>query len=235
MAFRAGLTLRDMEFMTHHPLVIKGTNLYLPTGLINDGAQLHEASGATIETTGKSSIRSPKPSWQPFNLFYARQLGQAESWWGSLFRTVAQRTGVDINAKQSLLHQPSGTPLGDSPSMARRCVVGTWSRWFTGLYAAGDAACTGLHWRRSSSEATVCLMRLSRAHPGRSAAAWVAERKFSTAHSLEAALAEAEADLSTMMEDNEHTHVVRCGTVMTNLQTALASTTTFGERPCKPC
>ena len=26
-----------------------------------------------------------------------------------------------------------------------RAVIGSWSRWFTGLYAAGDAACSGLN------------------------------------------------------------------------------------------
>ena len=59
MAFRTGLALRDMEFMTHHPLTIKGTNVFLPTGLLLDGAQLHEASGAAIESMGNLLSRSP--------------------------------------------------------------------------------------------------------------------------------------------------------------------------------
>ena len=231
MAFRAGLALRDMEFMTHHPLVIKGTNLYLPTGLLNDGAQLHEASGAAIETTGKSSIEVTEAilaAVQP--VLDARQLGQAESWWGSLFRTVAQRTGIDMKRQTVPLAPAVGHTIGGLPGDGDgRCVVGTWSRWFTGLYAAGDAACTGLHGAAPLAGNRLLDALTSGTSAGRSAAAWVAERKFSTAHSLEAALAEAEADLSTMMEDNEHTHVVRCGTVMTNLQTALASTTTFSE------
>ena len=53
MAFRAGVGLRDMEFITHHPLTVKGTNVFLPTGLMLDGATLHEASGAAIETDGR--------------------------------------------------------------------------------------------------------------------------------------------------------------------------------------
>ena len=55
MAFRAGVALRDMEFMAHHPLTIKGTNVFLPTGLLLDGALLHEASGAPIEIADQSS------------------------------------------------------------------------------------------------------------------------------------------------------------------------------------
>lgn len=57
MAFRTGVALRDMEFMTHHPLTIKGTNVFLPTGLLLDGAQLHEASGAAIDVDGQSSLQ----------------------------------------------------------------------------------------------------------------------------------------------------------------------------------
>ena len=50
MAFRAGIPLRDMEFMTHHPLVIKGTNLFLPTGLLGDGAQPVSYTHLTLPT-----------------------------------------------------------------------------------------------------------------------------------------------------------------------------------------
>jgi len=231
MAFRAGLPLRDMEFMTHHALVIKGTNIYLPTGLLNDGAQLHEASGAPIETAGKSSLEVTEAvlaAVQP--VLDARQMGQATSWWSSLFRTVAQRTGIDMNRQTVPLAPTVGHTIGGlAVDGEGRCVLGAWSRWFTGLYAAGDAACTGLHGAAALAGNRLLDALTSGASAGQSAAAWVADRKFSTAHSLEAALAEAEADLSTMMEENERTHVVRCGTVITNLQTAMASTTTYSQ------
>ena len=68
MAFRAGVALRDMEFMTHHALTVKGTDVFLPIKL--DGAQLHEASGAAIETDGQSMLeitarfpRAVQPFW----------------------------------------------------------------------------------------------------------------------------------------------------------------------------
>lgn len=231
MAFRAGLPLRDMEFMAHHPLVIKGTNLFLPTGLLNDGAQLHEGSGAHIETTGKSTLEVTEAilaAVQP--VLDARQLGQSAPWWASLFRTVAERTGIDMHRQTVPLAPAVGHTLGGLAVDGQgRCVVGTWSRWFTGLYAAGDAACTGLHGAAPLAGNRLLDALTSGTNSGRSAAAWAGERKFSTAHSLEAALAEAEADLSAMMEEREATHVVRCGTVLTNLHAALASTTTFSE------
>ena len=49
LALRAGVPLRDMEFIAHTPLGIKDTNMVLPLGLLHDGATLHEANGNDIE------------------------------------------------------------------------------------------------------------------------------------------------------------------------------------------
>ena len=67
-----------MEFMTHHPLTIKGTNVLLPTGLLLDGAKLHEASGAAIEADESSSLamtQAINAAVQP--VLDARNMGQS--------------------------------------------------------------------------------------------------------------------------------------------------------------
>ena len=46
LAFRAGVPLRDMEFVMKHPLVIKGTNLFLPLDLLADGARVSTKEAA---------------------------------------------------------------------------------------------------------------------------------------------------------------------------------------------
>ena len=229
MAFRTGVALRDMEFMTHHPLTIKGTNVFLPTGLLLDGAQLHEASGAAIEVDGQSSLEltaSLSAAVQP--VLDARNMGLNASWWGSLFRLVKQRTGIDMNRQTVPLEPTVGHTLGGLPVDGNgRCVVGTWSRWFTGLYAAGDAACTGLHGAAPLAGNRLLDALTSGTAAGKHAGEWVADRKFSTSSGLEVALEDAEADVSAIMESGDGTHVVRCGTVMTNLHSALASTPAF--------
>ena len=229
MAFRAGVALRDMEFMTHHPLTIKGTNVFLPTGLLLDGAQLHEASGAVIETDGQTSLditQAINAAVQP--VLDARNMGQSAAWWGSLFRLVKQRTGIDMNRQTVPLSPTVGHTIGGLPVDGfGRCVVGTWARWFTGLYGAGDAACTGLHGAAPLSGNRLLDALTSGTAAGKHAGEWVADRKFSTPTGLEAAIQEAEADVSAMMDSGDATHVVRCGTVMTNLQAALAGTSTF--------
>ena len=229
MAFRTGVTLRDMEFMAHHPLTIKGTNVFLPTGLLLDGAQLHEASGAAIEIEGKSSLditASLLAAVQP--VLDARNMGLSASWWASLFRLVKQRTGIDMNRQTVPLAPTIGHTLGGLPVDGNgRCVVGTWARWFTGLYAAGGAACTGLHGAAPLAGNRLLDALASGTSAGKHAGEWVASRKFSTAAGLEAALEDAEADVSAMMDSDESTHVVRCGTVMDTLHSALASTSTL--------
>ena len=229
MAFRTGVTLRDMEFMAHHPLTIKGTNVFLPTGLLLDGAQLHEASGAAIEIEGHSSLditASLLAAVQP--VLDARNMGLSASWWASLFRLVKQRTGIDMNRQTVPLAPTIGHTLGGLPVDGNgRCVVGTWARWFTGLYAAGGAACTGLHGAAPLAGNRLLDALASGTSAGKHAGEWVASRKFSTAAGLEAALEDAEADVSAMMDSDESTHVVRCGTVMDTLHSALASTSTL--------
>ena len=229
MAFRAGLPLRDMEFMTHHPLVIKGTNLFLPTGLLNDGAKLFEGSGSPLEVEGKSPLemtQAIQAAVQP--VLDCRAMGQAATWWSSVFRLVQQRTGIDMNRQTVPLGVAVGHTIGGLAVDGQgRCVIGTWSRWFTGLYAAGDAACTGLHGASALPGNRLLDAVVSGSAAGQSASSWVHHRKFSTTTSLDAALAEAKADLSAMMTTGEESHVLRCGTVLSNLHSALASTSSF--------
>lgn len=231
MAFRAGLPLRDMEFMTHHPLAIKDTNLFLPTGLLNDGARLHEGSGAPIETDGKSSLevsQAVSDAVQP--VLDARNMGDSAAWWGSLFRLVKQRTGIDMNRQTVPLSPAVGHTIGGLPVDGKgRCVIGTWSRWFTGLFAAGDAACTGLHGAAPLPGNRLLDALTSGASAGQEASSWVKDKKFSTPDSMEAALSDAQGDVSAMMDDDGEGHVARCGTVMSSLHTALASTKNFSE------
>ena len=128
MAFRAGIALRDMEFMTHHPLTIKGTNLFLPTGLLNDGAKLHEGSGAAIEVVDLNPLemaQAIQSAVQP--VLDARNLGESAAWWSSLFRLVEQRTGIDMNRQTVPLDSVVGHTIGGLPVDGHgRCVIGAW-------------------------------------------------------------------------------------------------------------
>jgi len=230
MAFRAGVALRDMEFMTHHPLAIKGTDVRLPMGLLLDGAVLHEATGAPLDV-GSSPldlVRAVQQAVQP--VLDARQLGDAAAWWGSVFRLVHQRTGIDMNRQTVPLSLAVGHTIGGLPiDQLGRCVTGTWARWFTGLYAAGDAACSGFHGAAALPGNRLLDALCTGTAAGSHAATWVASQTFSSTEGLNAAVEDAKADLSAMMDDQGDTHAVRCGTVMASVHAALAGTTTFSD------
>lgn len=225
MAFRAGVSLRDMEFVMKHPLVVKGTNLFLPLDLLGDGARIHEGSGAPIEVNAMSPIdacAAIEAAVQP--VLDAREMGANAAWWGSIFRLVQQRTGIDMNRQTIALEPAVGHTIGGLPvDLNGRCVVGTWARWFTGLYAAGDAACTGLHGAAALPGNRMLDGLCSGLAAGSHAGQWVKGRTFGSTDALTSSLEQSTADLSAMLGDGEATHVVRCGTVMASVRAALAS------------
>jgi succinate dehydrogenase / fumarate reductase flavoprotein subunit len=229
MAFRAGVPLRDMEFVMKHPLVIKGTNLFLPLDLLSDGARVHEGSGAPIEVNTMSPIEACaaiEAAVQP--VLDAREMGSNAAWWGSIFRLVQQRTGIDMNRQTVALEPLAGHTIGGLPvDLNGRCVVNTWARWFTGLYAAGDAACTGMHGAAALPGNRMLDGLCSGLAAGAHAGQWVKGRTFGSPDALTSSLEQSSADLSAMLGDGEGTHVVRCGTVMASVRAALAATSDY--------
>jgi len=148
IAMQAGLALRDLEFVAWSPLSVEGTNITLPLGLLADGATLHQSNGSPIEVdvysdTTKLATAISSHSNAVLDL---RNLGESSKWWNQTSELITTRLGIDIN-RQTIPIQPRiNTTLGGITTDEHgRAISGKWSRWFTGLYAAGDAASSGLH------------------------------------------------------------------------------------------
>ena len=147
LALRAGIALRDMEFISNAPLAIKDTNMVLPMGLLSDGAKLHEATGSELDI-GEGSMAEINSAVQAADMpvLDARGLDESAPWWAATFRMVKQRTGIDLSRQTVAIESRPDQTIGGIPVDEHgRVVIGAWSRWFTGLYAAGDAACSGLN------------------------------------------------------------------------------------------
>jgi succinate dehydrogenase / fumarate reductase flavoprotein subunit len=227
MAFRAGLALRDMEHVLSHPLYIKGTNVALPFGLLSDGATLHEASGpelSTAETDHTSLCQVISSAVQP--VLDARHLGENKVWWSSTFDMVKMRTGIDMNRSTVPLECRVDFTIGGLPIDSHgRCVVGTWSRWATGLYAAGDAASSGFHGAGLLVGNRMLDAMVIGAAAGRDAGTWVQSRSFASSKLLQEATSQVEADMSAMMvTDEEKTHALRIGNINASIRSSLAAT-----------
>jgi len=232
MAFRSGVGLRDMEFIEDHPMCIKDTHFHLPLGLLSDGAKIHEASGPEISLNDISAVgvsNAIRSAVQP--VLDARNLGEAHLWWDGTFRRVKDRTGIDMTRQTVPLQPEVNHTIGGLPvDQHGRCIVGTWARWFTGLYAAGDAACSGLHGASSLPGNRLLDALYIGGAAGHHAGNWVADQSFAGHDLLNEALEQTIADIDTMLMSNVEGPVVRVGTVMENIHAALANTTSFDQQ-----
>lgn len=224
LALRAGVPLRDMEFIAHTPLGIKDTNMILPLGLLHDGATLHEANGSDIEIPdgGLDALcQCISNASQP--VIDARNLGDASLWWEAVFRSVKQRTGIDLNRQTIEIEaRPYSTIGGVTVDESGRAILSSWSRWFTGLYAAGSSSCSGFHGADLLPGNQMLDDLLGGAAAGVHAGEWVKNRKFANAQTAQDAEEAALADHSAVSELSDE-GVVRIGHVVTKVRDTIQS------------
>jgi succinate dehydrogenase/fumarate reductase flavoprotein subunit len=222
LALQAGLPLRNMEFITSTPLAIKDTNLVIPMGILSAGAVLHEASGSELDV-GEGDLNSlcsaVTEASQP--VLDARNLNENAVWWNSTMRMVKSRTGIDMSKQTIAIECRADMTIGGiAVDENGRAVVGSWSRWFTGLYAAGDAACSGLHGAGSIvGNRLLDAMCLSSA-AGQHAGEWVKTTELSGSSVLQAALEQHQSSLSQENELKQDEGVLRSGAVFSSIKAA---------------
>tara|TARA_Y100000766_G_scaffold41459_1_gene31453 strand:+ start:4616 stop:6238 length:1623 start_codon:yes stop_codon:yes gene_type:complete len=224
LALRAGVPLRNMEFIAHTPLGIKDTNMILPLGLLHDGATLHEANGSDIEVgDGGLDALCQAVSNASRPVIDARDLGDSSVWWKATFRSIKQRTGIDMTRQTIEIEARPYTTLGGvTVDESGRAILSTWSRWFTGLYAAGEASCSGFHGADFLPGNHMLDALLGGAAAGAHAGEWVKHRKFANAQAAHEAEQEAQADYSAVSDSSEE-GVVRIGHVVTKVRETVQS------------
>ena len=150
MAARAGIKLRDLEFQSWSPLCVKGTDLTLPTGLISNGAVMMSPSGDEISpdsgTTPTDLARALVEAGDGCVLDARKIKGDAREWYAHTISLLKSRTGLDMTEDVIPIEPRVAGTIGGIPIDEHgRAVHGEWGRWLSGLYAAGDAASSGLH------------------------------------------------------------------------------------------
>ncbi|MFL2949335.1 MAG: FAD-binding protein [Candidatus Poseidoniaceae archaeon] len=230
LALQAGLHLRNMEFIHHSPLGLVDTNMVLSTGLLSAGATLHDANGTDLDL-GDGSVAAVCAAVQSANqaVLDARHLGENSAWWSGAFRTVEQRTGIDLSKQTVAVEaRPTLSIGGIAVDEHGRAVNGAWSRWFTGLYAAGDAASSGMHGANALPGNRLLDALAGGSAAGSHAGEWVQSRNLSGASEAMEEEENARADFSAMSGTQEGA-VVRVGAVATKLRDA-ASSALLGPR-----
>ncbi len=226
LALDAGLPLRDMEFLASTPLGVRDASMTLPLGLLADGATVCESDGTPIElgddlASAVNAIRTAKEA-----VIDLRDLGEARPWYDATFRLLSQRLGIDADRQTVAIEARAYASLGGvAVDEEGRAVIGSWSRWFTGLYAAGGTACTGLHGAGLLPGNLVLDALTSGRGAGASAAAWLVDQPHAGSKAVAGAVEEAEADLAAMMAPVESEGgVVRTGAVTSAVSALISST-----------
>ena len=223
---QAGLAARDLEFVAWAPLAVSGTNVVLPIGLLADGATLHLSNGTPIEVdlTADSTALANAIGANPDAVLDARNMGESSAWWAQTFEMVSQRLGINMNKQTVPIHPRVATTIGGvATDEFGRAITGRWSRWFTGLYAAGDSACSGLHGAGLIAGNRLLDAMAGGAAAGEHAAAHATKTTHTGRAALETALGAAEADLDFDMAGAEEGPVQRAGPLFTKLSEIMQS------------
>jgi len=192
----------------------------LPIGLLADGATLHHSNGTPIEVelTADSTTIANAVGASSDAVLDARNMGESSVWWAQTFEMVSQRLGINMNKQTVPISPRVATTIGGIPTDENgRAITGRWSRWFTGLYAAGDSACSGLHGAGLIAGNRLLDAMAGGAAAGEHAAAYAAKANFTGRAALETALGAAEADLDFDMAGSEEGPVQRTGSLFTKL------------------
>ena len=219
LALRSGVPLRGMEFISKSPLSVKDTNMILPLGMLNSGATIHHVDGTQIESDNIIEICNALDDSGTVVLD-AREMGEQAKWWNSIFRNVKQRTGIDISKQTVALENQVDVTIGGLPVDEHgRVVIGKWSRWFTGLYSAGDAACSGLHGAGLLQGNRLLDSLAGGKSAGQHAGEWSKGNKFSDSNLIQESLEMAISNHRSRFTDKDTDEsVVRVGLVSSKLR-----------------
>jgi|TARA_B100001559_G_scaffold193426_1_gene161753 fumarate reductase flavoprotein subunit len=220
LAMNAGLAARDMEFIAWAPLAVSETNVVLPIGLLADGATIHHSNGTPIEVdlTADTTALATAIGATSDAVLDARNMGESSVWWTQTFELVSQRLGIDMKKQTVPINPRVATTIGGIATDEHgRAITGRWSRWFTGLYAAGDSACSGLHGAGLIAGNRLLDSMAGGAAAGEHAANYAAKTSHTGRATLEIALGAAEADLDFDMAGADEGPVQRTGPLFAKL------------------
>lgn len=217
LALQSGIPLRDMEFISKTPFGVTNSKLILSSNMLGYGANLCDTSGNTISAENLVQL-CDATAQSSGAVIDGRDMGDDKVWWRSAFRTVKSSTGVDMNKYTVALENRVNQTLGGiATDECGRAVIGSWSRWFTGLYAAGDAACSGLNGAGALPGNRLLDALSGGSSSGSHASEWVKGQSFSNTENLLSSLESCEANFSAKFSKEATDTVQRVGALDTKL------------------
>ncbi len=182
LAAAAGVDLTGMTHSPRHPLTIRGTDMQLPLDLLGSGGRLRRESG---EDAGPQAVLDGVGCVLDLRLLDAA----ASPWFAQTARRVRDRVGLDIATEVIPLSSSVAATTGGAPvDESGRVTFDDGSMWFTGLYAAGRSANTGMHGAGMLPGNQLLEDLVGGNSAGEHAGAWAANSSFSSSSLIEEAI-----------------------------------------------
>ena len=217
IALQAGIPLRNMEFIVKSPTGVANSRMTIPTSMLGYGAQLCDTSGNSVvaETILATSSILEEGTQVVLD---ARSMEDDKSWWNGVIRKVKQATQIDMEKYTIGVENRVEMTIGGIPVDEHgRAVIGAWSRWFTGLYAAGDSSCSGLHGAGILPGNRLLDAISGGKSAGEHAANWSKGAKLTNADNIFANLKECKERYAAQFSDEEVESVQRIGALQSQI------------------
>ena len=193
LTLHSGIPLANLEFTSMHPLTVAETGLCLPLDLLGAGGIVVGSDGQPMATDdGPDALAQTIMSTGAASLDLTGIPRSDSPWFAGVVATLSSRCGIDCTRESIPLMPIAGPTIGGVPTDASGNVInGSWNTPLSGLFAAGDAACSGLHGAALNSGDHLLGALTSGSTAGTSAAEHASHSKHSASSAISIALSEA--------------------------------------------
>ena len=218
---KLGHYLSDLEFTSRHPLTVANTNLHIPLDVLGSGGVVNGPGGQPLEIDGgPDSLAREILSTGGASLDLTAISRDDSPWFANVANTLQSRCGIDCSQQLIPLMPSVSTTIGGLPTdLSGNVCSFDWDK-IPGLFAAGDAACTGLHGAAINSGDHLLGALTSGSIAGETAAIHAANSKHSGSGAISSMLTEAH-HLHDSILANAGSEGVSPGLVQTQLSTTM--------------
>ena len=193
LAAAAGVVLSGMANSPRHPLTIRGTAIHLPLDLLGSGGRIRKESG---EDVGPEAVLNGEAC-----VLDLRSMDSASApWFAQTARRIREGAGLDmatevIPLSASIASTTGGAPIDESG----RVTFDAGGMWFTGLYAAGRSANTGMHGEGMLAGNQLLEELVSGKSAGEHAGEWASGQAFAASSRISDATRAQKARVASLM------------------------------------
>ena len=189
---KLGHYLSDLEFTSYHPLTVANTDLKIPLDVLGSGGVVNGPDGQPLEIdNGPDALARQILSAGGASLDLTTISRTDSPWFANVSNSLQSRCGIDCSQQLIPLIPSVSATIGGLPTDPTGNVCSfDWDQ-IPGLFAAGDAACTGLHGASINSGDHLLGAITSGSNAGTSAAHHASNSKHSGSGAISYMLTEA--------------------------------------------